>query len=314
MLDPNELRRLRVLEGVGLESVEGQLGRAAVRVLTPGEILLTMGQPAPGEMYMILSGRLSVHLDGGPQSDPVAHLAAGETVGELAMLDGSPTSAFVVAAEATRVLVVGHEVFWTLVDVSHDFTINLLLLLARRLRTNNSTVSDNIRLQREHKRDALVDAMTALHNRRWLDEALPRFVGRFARGSQRLAVLMIDVDHFKKYNDSFGHPAGDAVLVMVARVLRTGFRPTDQVARYGGEEFTVILPDTDDVGARVAAERVRKAVSAAKASSGDRELPGVTVSIGGATFAAGDTAATLVQRADAALYASKQAGRDRVTF
>jgi diguanylate cyclase (GGDEF)-like protein len=317
MLDPSELRRLKVLEGVGLESIEGQLGRGEVRTLEPGEVLLTMGQPARGEMYMILSGRMSVHLERDPREphgDPVAHLGAGETVGELSMLDKSPASAHVVVVEKARVLVVGEDVFWSLVDVSHDFTINLLVLLARRLRSNNSTVSDNIRLQREHKRNALVDAMTGLHNRRWLDDALPRFVSRFARGSQKLAALMVDVDHFKRFNDTYGHPAGDAVLIMVARVLRTGFRPTDQVARFGGEEFTIILPDTDEVGARVAAERVRRAVSAASAQHGDRPLPAVTISIGGATLAAGDTAQTLIARADGALYRSKQAGRDRVTF
>jgi GGDEF domain-containing protein len=257
MLDPRELRRLKVLEGVGLESIEGQLGRGEVRHLARGDVLLTMGQPPRNEMYMILSGRLSVHLEGGPEAEPVAHLEAGETVGELGMIDASPASAHVVASEPARVLVVDQAVFWALIYVSHDFTINLLLLLARRLRSNNSTVSDNIRLQQEHKHNSLVDAMTGLHNRRWHEEALPR---------------------------------------------------------YGGEEFTVILPDTDEVGARVASERVRKAVAAAKAMAGDKALPGVTVSIGGATLAPGDTAASLVERADATLYKAKQAGRDRVTF
>src|SRR5271166_5196006 len=99
MLDPDELRRLRVLEGVGLESIEGQLGRGQVRHLAAGDVLLTMGQAARGEMYMILSGRLAVHLETDPHVAPVAHLEAGETVGELGMLDGSPASAHVVAAE-----------------------------------------------------------------------------------------------------------------------------------------------------------------------------------------------------------------------
>jgi diguanylate cyclase (GGDEF)-like protein len=313
MLDPKELRQLKVLEGVGLESIEGQLARGHVRELTKGEVLVTMGQTGV-EMYMILSGRLSVHLDGGPESEAVAHLGAGETVGELSLLDGSPASAHVVAAEASRVLVVGEPVFWTLVDVSHDFAINLLVLLARRLRRNNSTVSDNIRLQGEHKRAALVDPMTGLHNRRWLDEALPRFVGRFARGSQRLSVLMIDVDHFKKYNDTHGHPAGDAALVTVAHVLRRGFRPTDQVARFGGEEFIVVLPDADATGGRVAGDRVREMVQAAEPKSGNNPLPRVTISIGGATLRPGDTASALIERADKALYAAKHGGRNRVSF
>ncbi|MGH7438021.1 MAG: Crp/Fnr family transcriptional regulator, partial [Polyangiaceae bacterium] len=106
MLDPGELRQLKVLEGVGLESIEGHLARGHVMELAKGEILLTMGQ-ASSEMYMILSGRLSVHLDGGPEADPVAFLGAGETVGELSLLDGSPASAHVLASEASRVLVVG---------------------------------------------------------------------------------------------------------------------------------------------------------------------------------------------------------------
>jgi diguanylate cyclase (GGDEF)-like protein len=313
MLDPAELRKLKMLEGVSPESVDGHLGRGAVRTLEVGDVLLTMGQPAKGEMYMILSGRLSVHLEC-PQAEPVAYLEAGETVGELSLLDASPASAHVLAAERSRVLVVGEATFWSLVDASHDFTINLLVLLARRLRSNNSTVSTNIRLQREYKRNAMVDALTGLQNRRWLDDALPRFIARFARGSQRLSVLMIDVDHFKRFNDTYGHPAGDSVLVVVGRTLRASLRPTDHVARFGGEEFTVILPDTDEVGARTAGERVRVAVSEARAEAEGKPLPTVTVSIGGAAMRPGDTAENLIAKADAALYRSKQDGRDRVSF
>jgi len=315
VLDPQELSKLHVLEGVDLEHIRSLLDRCPVATLEPGNVLLTMGQPN-AVMYMILAGRMSVHLEGGPSSDPVAFIEAGQTVGELSVLDTSPASAHVVAAETTRLLVVDSTLFWNLVDASHDFSINLLMLLAKRLRANNTTVSTNIRLQREYKRNAMVDALTGLYNRRWLEDALPRFVNRFSRSNQPLALLMIDVDFFKRVNDEHGHPAGDAVLVTVAHTLRGAVRPTDHLARFGGEEFAVILPETGPRAAQGVAERLRAAVKLATIKDANGKLlPSVTVSIGGAIMPAHDaSAATLIAAADANLYASKQSGRDRVTF
>lgn len=314
-LEPSELANLKVLDGVDLEHVRGLLDRCRIATLAPGEVLLTMGQPN-AVMYMILAGRMSVHLEGGPASEPVAFIEAGQTVGELSVLDTSPASAHVVAAEPTRVLVVDHGVFWNLVDASHDFSINLLMLLAQRLRANNTTVATNIRLQREYKRNAMVDALTGLYNRRWLEDALPRFVNRFARSQQPLALLMLDVDHFKRINDEHGHPAGDAVLVTVAHTLRGAVRPTDHLARYGGEEFAVILPETGPRAAHGVAERLRAAVKLTVIrDAGGKLLPSVTISVGGALMRSGEqTAAALLAAADANLYASKQNGRDRVTI
>jgi diguanylate cyclase (GGDEF)-like protein len=314
-LDPAELAKLKVLEGVDLEHVHGLLDRCRVATLNPGEVLLQMGQPN-AVMYMILAGRMSVHLEGGPTSEPVAFIEAGQTVGELSVLDASPASAHVIAAEPTRVLVVDHALFWNLVDASHDFSINLLMLLAQRLRANNTTVATNIRLQREYKRNAMVDALTGIYNRRWLEDVLPRFVNRFTRSQQPLALLMIDVDHFKRINDEHGHPAGDAVLIAVAHTLRTAVRPTDHVARYGGEEFAVILPETGPRAAAGVAERLRAAVKLAPMRDASGQfLPNVTVSIGGALLPATDgSAPKLIAEADERLYRSKQEGRDRVTF
>jgi len=314
-VDPADLSHLKILEGVDLEHLRGLLDRCRMATLAPGEVLLTMGQPN-AVMYMIVSGRMSVHLDGGPSTEPVAFIEAGQTVGELSVLDTSPASAHVIAAETTRVLVIDHALFWNLVDASHDFAINLLMLLAQRLRANNTTVSTNIRLQREYKRNAMVDALTGLYNRRWLEEALPRFVNRFSRNQLPLAVLMLDVDHFKRVNDEHGHPAGDAVLVTVAHTLRGAIRPTDHLARYGGEEFAVILPETGPRAAQGVAERLRAAVKLAPIKdAGGRLLPSVTISIGGAILSAtNDTSLALIAAADANLYASKQGGRDRVTM
>lgn len=312
-LDPTELYQLKVLRGVSLASVEALLESCDVRQLSPGEVLLSMGQ-ANRAMYMILSGKLTVHLDG-PSSEPVATLEAGQTVGELSVMEGVPASAFVVAAVASRLLVLDEDRFWNLVHASHDFTINLMTLLAQRLRANNSTVSTNIRLQREYKRNAMIDGLTGLYNRRWIDEALPRFVARYGRTDQALCVLIGDVDYFKRFNDTYGHPVGDQVLVVVGQTLRANLRPSDLVARYGGEEFLVILPDASRDDGHAVAERVRTAVSEVElVVEGSPELPPITISIGGACLRRGQGMADLLTTADRALYDAKHAGRNRVLF
>lgn len=313
-LDPSELYNLKVLEGVSLASIEDQLRRCQLRTIEAGEVLLTLGQPNT-VMYMVLSGKLAVYLELGTQGDPVAFIQAGETVGELSVLDSRPASANVIAAERTRLLAVDELTFWSLVNASHDFAINLLFSLAGRLRANNSAVTTSMRLQREYKKNAMVDALTGIYNRRWLEDALPRFVKRYARDGQPLSLLILDVDHFKTFNDRFGHAAGDTVLVMVAKTLRENVRPMDHVARYGGEEFVVLLPGTTDGGGRQAAERLREAVGATPVSGPDGQpLPPVTISIGGATLVAGQSGAELLSTADGHLYASKKNGRNRVTF
>ena len=312
-LDPSELYNLKALRGVSLGSVEKLLATCDVRTLGAGDVLLNLGQPNR-YMYMILSGRLSVHLED-TASEPVAVLESGETVGELSVMDESPASAFVVAAASTRLLVVDEAHFWNLVNASHDFAINLLLSLAKRLRANNSTVSSNIKLQREYKRNAMIDGLTGLYNRRWIDEALPRFVTRYGRSGHPLSVLMIDVDHFKKFNDTYGHAVGDKVLVAVGQTLRGNLRPSDLVARYGGEEFLVILPDTNVEAGGHCAERIRLAVAEVVLDIGDgdpRKL--ITISLGGACLRPGEGMTELLARADASLYAAKHAGRNRVLF
>lgn len=163
---------------------------------------------------------------------------------------------------------------------------------------------DNARLYEETKGLSLLDPLTGLANRRYLEMNLKKAMSLAERYRQPLTLALLDLDYFKKYNDSHGHAAGDELLVKVARRLESDTRNTDQpAARYGGEEFLLTLPETNLDGARIVAERIRAGLSS--------EL-GITVSIGLAQFQAGISRDELVMAADTALYRAKQNGRNRV--
>jgi diguanylate cyclase (GGDEF)-like protein len=310
-LDMKELAHLRLFANADLESIEGLVQACPVHELAPGEILITAGE-VNHNLYLLVSGRLRVHLDS-VDSEPVRVLAAGESVGELSVIDHKPTSAYVVTDTPARVLVVGQDIFWALVNASHVVASNMLLTLVDRLRVNNSTVSEGLRLQQVYKRHAMTDELTGLHNRRWLDGTLKRQIRRSSMNRHSLALLMVDIDHFKSYNDRFGHLAGDHVLYAVAHTMLNNIRPTDLIARFGGEEFVVLLPDTDIAGAQIVAERIRQAVAGAVVMMSDESiLPPVTVSIGIAPMKPFASAEDLLATADSALYRAKERGRNCV--
>jgi diguanylate cyclase (GGDEF)-like protein len=305
-----QLRSLGILHGVAESAAWGILEHCRTRQLAAGGVLLNKGQPNRS-LYFLLEGRLGIHLEE-PPAEPIAYLEKGQTVGEMSVIDRSPASAHVTAIDASLLLEVDDETFWRLANASHQFAINLLLLLAQRMRENNSNLYRVTLMQREFERDATVDALTGLYNRRWWEDKFDRIVARAHRSQSHMALLVIDIDRFKLYNDNYGHIEGDTVLRVVGRTLADNLRPTDIAARYGGEEFVVALPSTDLAGALVAAERVRQAVAVAvvEACTGER-LPGVTISVGVATLRENDGVSSLFGRADAALYRAKKAGRNR---
>jgi diguanylate cyclase (GGDEF)-like protein len=155
---------------------------------------------------------------------------------------------------------------------------------------------------------SLTDSLTSLHNRRYLDLFLPTEIARAHRFSHQMSIILIDVDHFKKYNDEFGHPDGDEALRRVAGCLIRERRVTDVVARFGGEEFAIVLPETDFHGALNCAEKVRAAVAAIS----NLKRP-MTISLGIAMLNGNiDKPETLLQQADQALYDAKKTGRNRI--
>ncbi len=159
------------------------------------------------------------------------------------------------------------------------------------------------------------DFLTGSLNRKAFDQRLVAAIAEATEEVQDMALLMIDIDHFKQFNDSFGHQIGDEVIKIVARTLGDTLKGTDTVARYGGEEFAVILPNTPGSGAMVVAEMIRKSIAGKelKRKSTGENFGKITVSVGVASLKRGDTADTLIERADKALYQSKRLGRNRVS-
>ena len=310
-LRPQQLCEHELLNEVDPEAVAELIETSLCMAVSAGDVLIEPGESRRA-LYFILDGKLSVHLRD-PDEPPIAFLSRGQTVGEMSIILGTPSAAYVRAVERTRLMSVEEVAFWRLVARSHPFATNLLHILARRMWASNSTIVETHKEKERFQREALADVLTGAHNRRWLNERLPRFVARHRRDETPLSVMGLDVDHFKRINDVFGHAAGDHVLRMLADTLHAALRPGDFVARYGGEEFVVILPGTPLSGASAAAERVRARIAGETFAFDDAPaLPPVHVSIGIADLRAEDTAVTLLGRADANLYRAKQNGRNRV--
>lgn len=300
-----------IFDGVDFPAVAYLLERCAIRRLEPGTVLLRSGE-RNSTLYYVLSGSLSVHLESA-ENEPFDFSGPGHALGELSVIDGNLTTAFVVAKTSVTLLSMEEETFWTLVHASHPFAMNLIFFMARRMRHANVTVSLGIDMRKRFEHDAMFDALTGLHNRRWFDANFPRFLQRNRMDRKPLSVFMLDIDHFKKFNDIHGHAAGDLVLSEVARTMQAQLRPTDSCSRMGGEEFLVVLPETDAAGAVVAAERLRKAIrETALVLPDGKPLPALTVSIGVAQAGSEEKAEDVAARADAALYRAKNGGRDRV--
>ncbi|WP_320175044.1 diguanylate cyclase [Maridesulfovibrio sp.] len=159
---------------------------------------------------------------------------------------------------------------------------------------------------------AVTDALTGLKNRRDFFEHIEAETARAQRHRSHLSCIMMDVDHFKKVNDTYGHPMGDKVLKKVARILTEHIRISDYAARFGGEEFVILLPETDIEGARVTAEKIRSALKTFQFITETGESFYITSSFGCSSMENGENAEALISMADESLYRAKARGRDRV--
>ena len=208
-------------------------------------------------------------------------------------------------------------------------SLGLLCLMGDGLRTGDQILSQrnlaltlgeaiklslfNLRLQEKLREQATCDPLTGLFNRRYLEDSLTRELHRAQRLHSPLSVVMIDLDHFKKFNDSYGHDAGDLLLRELGKALRAGLRQSDISCRYGGEEFVLVFPDSSLADTKKRVEGIRLLIKGLKIRHEERILGTITVSAGIASAPEhGSTTHDLLRAADDAMYAAKKGGRDRL--
>jgi diguanylate cyclase (GGDEF)-like protein len=307
------LSGLELFHGVNPDHVQSLLQRCERRDVAAGELLLSPGVKNE-YVFLLLSGRLNVHV-GSPDAPILVTIDVGACVGEMSIIEDRDPSAYVLAAEPTHLLAIHQTILWEMVNASHEFSKNLLVVLSERVRSHNNFIAESFGDLRKFERHARTDALTGLSNRHAMEEAFPREIARCVQSESPVSLIMIDVDQFKSFNDRFGHVAGDRALSAVAHVLQKQFRPRDLLVRYGGDEFSVLLPGVKVKEAMVIADRVRSAVSGTTGAIGDSliQVP-VKISLGVAELEENGTFESLLRAADDAMYRAKNAGRDAVSI
>jgi diguanylate cyclase (GGDEF)-like protein len=315
---------LLVLLGVGQLSPEARGWRHAKAACTLAALLIAWALlngylfGRSGEPGTLLFGSVAVHTAGSlfvialgtlatqPGSWPVRTVFADNLGGTicrwlLPMAVLAPSILGWLLSSPTTLATPETAFNWALYAVSSSAgSVGLILILARRIEILDAERTAATMM-------SLRDALTGLANRRAFDTVLLESFSRARRYGRQLSLLTLDIDHFKSYNDTFGHPAGDEVLQAVSGVLAHVARESDLVARIGGEEFAIVLSETGAAGAHALAERIRAGVAALKLQRA------VTISVGVASLSAAiPTAAALLKESDTALYAAKKAGRDCV--
>ena len=306
------LDSLELFKGVQPDDVHELLQHCDRRDLAAGELLLSPG--ARNEhVFIVLSGSLNIHV-GSVETPVLATMDVGACVGEMSIIEDRDPSAFVIGAEESHLLSIHQTILWEMVDASHDFAKNLLIVLSERVRSHNRVIADSFGEIKKFEKHASTDALTSLANRHSMQETFPLEISRCVEKDRPTAMMMIDVDNFKQFNDMFGHVAGDRALSAVSRILRSHFRPRDLLVRYGGDEFAVLLPDTTLEQALEVGQRVRIAVGGTTGDGSDSliKIP-VQVSMGVAELGTRGNLDSLMRDADAALYRAKHAGRNFVS-
>jgi diguanylate cyclase (GGDEF)-like protein len=296
------------------------------RKYTAGETVVSEGEPGES-MFFLLDGKAEARLLNGKK---VRQYEAGSYFGELSWINpGHLRSAAIVTSTDVRIqeldqssiqkLIEGHpHVILNLLRRTCQFLVDAERSLIGDLRRRNDELEEAIkkldftrhRLTQEEE-SARRDALTGMYNRRCLDSELPMFIERAKALGAGLALVALDLDHFKPVNDTLGHAAGDAVLRGVGDVFRDTLRKTDLSCRVGGDEFIFLIADVSEEDARACAEKVREAIGSMPHPGNDDGIR-CTATLGGTLYHSDDTPDSFKNRADEALYEAKRGGRNQV--
>jgi diguanylate cyclase (GGDEF)-like protein len=305
------LSSFELFKNVPESLIDSILPSCSLQVISAGNYLVRKGVDNH-QLYLLLEGNVAIYLD---ESDlPLKIVSAGSTIGEISLMDRKSATASVITLTECQVIVLDEKQVWALFCDSCTFARNYLQLLTSRLRIVNSQVVSSIEKQRVFEHKSNIDNLTQLYNRGWLNENFDYILEHCVNKSQAFSYCMIDIDHFKRINDSYGHQAGDLSLQVIADILKKLSRASDYVARYGGEEIVILLPNVNANHALIFAERIRKTIADTPVDYLIDKPINLTVSIGVTTHTDNQTSTDLIRLADRAMYRAKAQGRNRVIF
>jgi diguanylate cyclase (GGDEF)-like protein len=315
---PGFLKSIAIFQDLEDGEIGNILGVLHPRHLDEGEVLFREGSPG-GELFVVESGSMgtSVTLADGKALE-IASFSSGDFFGEMSIFEEEPRSATCYAKSDCRLLALNDREFFKLIESNPASAAKMmrrmLLVTRHRLQDTGEFLSDMVQWGEEARKRAVTDPLTGLYNRRYLEEALEEHFMKAREAGRPLAIVMLDLDHFRRINESYSEKLGDRVIAAAAEVFRRHLRQTDVAARYGGDEFTFILPETDGETARRLMETIREDVERLDLLE---KKPGpvrrVTTSQGVACYPAhANSSKSLREAADAALYKAKELGRNRV--
>lgn len=299
-----------LFKGIDLTTAYPFMQHWSIREITIGQILLSPMKDNK-ELLILLEGEWVVTISA-TSNRPLARIFPGQCVGELSILDDQRPSSHVIATHNSRYLAIQRDELWRFLCAYPTAALNLLRIMATRTRDKSELLESSLGLLHEYRVRAETDTLTGLHNRNWLMDIFPQQLELSTRIGQPVVLMIIDVDFFKKVNDSFGHAVGDQVLKHIAILMQTDIRATDLLARYGGEEFVVMMPATLLVEGQASAERLRKRIQKTPMPINDTDSINLTISIGLSECLTGWTLTDLLNASDQALYMAKNNGRNQV--
>lgn len=297
-----------LFRGVSHKLLLKTLSQSRLIALRKGDQLLAPGQ-MNNHMYMVLAGRLSILLRA-DQPEPIAMFGEGECVGEMSILGDGHASAYVIAATDCKLLAIDHAALWGLLDNSNEAARNMLGILSRRIRTGDQRAAENLERQQGYSGYSMVDELTGLYNREWMDEKLGRYLQRGTANRQPGFLIVLEMDGYDEFCEKFGVLGSDQALRTIAHTMLSGLRPDDQAGRHTGPQFSVFLPHAASLeDACAVAERLRNAINATAVvlPSGDA-LPPITISLGVSQAHQEDSLAHLFGRAEQALRTARESG------